>query len=81
MPHSIPLPPPGFDDLPAEEKLDYLQALWDRMAANPDQVPVPQWHRDLLEERLADHRDNPDDVVPWEVVLHALKGGRRPTPK
>jgi hypothetical protein len=30
MPNPVPLPPPGFDDLSVEEKLDYLQSLWDR---------------------------------------------------
>jgi hypothetical protein len=24
------IPPPGFDELSAEEKLEYVQALWDQ---------------------------------------------------
>ena len=31
----VPLPPPGFDDLSVDEKIDYLQSLWDRIAATP----------------------------------------------
>lgn len=68
-----PLPPPGFDDLSGAEKLDYLQALWDRIAAHPDEVPVPDWHRELIEERLAEHRAGPDDVTPWEEVREAVR--------
>jgi hypothetical protein len=30
---AVPLPPPGFDDLSVDEKLDYLQSLWERIAA------------------------------------------------
>jgi len=33
MPKPVPLPPPGFDDLSVDEKIDYLQSLWDRIAA------------------------------------------------
>ena len=36
-----------------EEKIDYVQALWDRIAANESQVPVPDWHREILDERFA----------------------------
>ena len=30
----------------------YIQALWDRLADHPEDVPVPQWHRDRLERRV-----------------------------
>jgi putative addiction module component (TIGR02574 family) len=62
------LPPPGFDALSVEDKIDYVQALWDRIAANEAQVPVPDWHRELLGERLADYRATPDQGRSWEEV-------------
>ena len=34
MPKPVPLPPPGFDELSVEEKIDYLQSLWDRIASD-----------------------------------------------
>jgi hypothetical protein len=48
MMNRVPLPPAGFDDLPVEDQIDYVQSLWDRIAANLDQVPVPEWHRGVL---------------------------------
>jgi len=36
MPKPVPLPPPSFDDLSVDEKIDYLQSLWDRIAATPE---------------------------------------------
>jgi putative addiction module component (TIGR02574 family) len=74
MSQSLPLPPPGFDDLTAEEKLDYLHSLWDRMAAHPDRVPVPEWHRAVIDERLEEHRAHPDDVTPWDEVRESIRG-------
>ena len=41
MANPVPLPPPGFDDLSVEEKIDYLQSLWERIAASPETIPVP----------------------------------------
>lgn len=62
------LPPPGFDDLTPEEKLDYVQALWDRIAARPEEVPVPEWQRQLVRERLAAHQRGEGSSVAWSTV-------------
>ena len=40
MSDSLPLPPAGFDALSVEDQIDYVQSLWDRIAANVDQVPL-----------------------------------------
>ncbi len=66
MANALPLPPPGFDDLAVDEQIEYVQALWDRIAANVAAVPVPDWHREVLTERLADLEANPDAGRPWE---------------
>jgi putative addiction module component (TIGR02574 family) len=50
-----PLPPPGFDDLSVEEQIEYVSSLWDRIASQPETVPVPDWHWKIIEERLAAH--------------------------
>lgn len=62
------MPPPGFDDLTPEEKLEYLQALWDRMASRPEEVPVPEWQRALVRERLAAHERGDGGTVPWDTA-------------
>jgi putative addiction module component (TIGR02574 family) len=67
------MPPPGFDALPVDEKIDYVQSLWDRIAANADQVPLQEWQRQLLAERLAAHRAAPNEARPWQQVLDGLE--------
>jgi putative addiction module component (TIGR02574 family) len=66
MNHPVQLPPPAFDDLSVEEQIEYVQALWDRIAATEKQVPVPDWHPHILEERLAIDRTNPDSRRDWD---------------
>lgn len=66
MSQALPLPP-GFDALSIDEQIDYVQSLWDRIAANPEDVPVPDWHREILAERLAAHHANRDQGQEWEA--------------
>lgn len=64
----VPTPPSGFDDLSVEEQIDFVQSLWDRIASTPEQVPVPEWHRQILLERLEAYRANPTAGRLWEDV-------------
>src|SRR5256885_7744984 len=51
--------PKGLRDeilqLPATERLKLLEEIWDSLAATPEEVPIPDWHRAELDRRL----DNP----------------------
>jgi putative addiction module component (TIGR02574 family) len=51
--------PPGFAQLSKAEQVRYLQELWDRIADKPGDLPVPETHLDLAEERLAEYRRDP----------------------
>jgi hypothetical protein len=67
-------PPPGFEDLPVEEKIAYVQALWDLIVDHPDDVPVPEWHTAVINERLAEARSSTATVRSWAEAradLHA----------
>jgi hypothetical protein len=67
-------PPPGFEDLAIEEKIAYVQALWDLIILRPADVPVPEWHRAVIAERLAEARSIDAPVRSWSEVradLHA----------
>jgi putative addiction module component (TIGR02574 family) len=71
------LPPPGFKALPVKRKIEYVQNLWDLIATDVDQVPLEDWHKKLLDERLADHRAHPELARPWsEVRRRVLKNLR-----
>ena len=68
---SIP-EPPGFSRLSKAEQLRYLQALWDRVAQSPGELPVPESHIELAEERLADYRRDPTKARPAHDILKRL---------
>jgi putative addiction module component (TIGR02574 family) len=73
MTNRPPLPPPGFDDLPVEDQVEYVQSLWDRIAAKPDQVPFPDWHRQVLDKRLAAREANAEVARPWDEVRDEIR--------
>ena len=73
MANPVPLPPPGFDDLSVDEQIEYVQSLWDRIAATSAQVPVPEWYREILDERLKDYEANPNAGESWGVVRERLR--------
>jgi len=68
---SIPAPP-GFNELPKAEQVRYLQALWDQISANPNDVPVPESHLQLAEERLRRYREDPSAAKPAFAVIDRL---------
>ena len=39
-------------ELPQEERLEIAEAIWSSLD-DPDALPLPQWQKDLLDERLA----------------------------
>lgn len=52
--------------LPADQRLRLVEDIWESLAASPADVPVPDWHRELLDERLADPRERATRT--WDEV-------------
>ena len=72
MEHTTIPEPTGFGELPKAEQIRYLQALWDRIAERPGEVPAPQSHIELAEQRLAEYRRDPSRARPAQDVLDRL---------
>lgn len=61
--------------LPPEERIELLGEAWDTLAASPGDVPVPEWHVEELERRLADPHA---EYLSWEEVRERLRAACRP---
>jgi putative addiction module component (TIGR02574 family) len=55
--------------LPAEEKFRLVELLWESLCTNPSAVPLSDAHRVAIDDELAEHRQNPEDVLTLEQVL------------
>jgi hypothetical protein len=61
-------------ELPAQERLELAEALWHGLADEaPDQVPIPDWHRELLDEQLVALDLSGETGEPWQKVLANIK--------
>jgi len=64
--------PPEFDTVPKNQRIAFVQELWDRIAQDPGRVPIPDKHIQILEERLNAYRSNPKSGRPWNEVREEL---------
>ena len=62
--------------LPAEEKLRLLELLWESLSATPSSVPLGDAHLAAIDEALAEHRLDPDDVLSMEQMLRGVRKAR-----
>lgn len=53
------------------DRLELIGALWDSLS--PNDLPVTDAERALLDARLADREANPDDQSPWPEVKSRLE--------
>ena len=72
MAKTVSIPPPGFENLTPDEKVQYVQDLWDYVTADASKVPVPDWHRRILDARLAEYHAAPDEGKGWPEVRDQL---------
>jgi putative addiction module component (TIGR02574 family) len=59
--------------LPAEERLRLVELIWESLSVVPSEVPLSDAHRAAIDEELAEHRRNPNDVLSLDQVLSAVR--------
>ena len=72
MEHTTISEPTGFSELSKAEQIRYLQALWDHIAERPGEIPVPDSHIELAEQRLAEYRRDPSQARPAHDIFDRL---------
>ena len=73
MSSKVPFPPPGFDELSAEDRADYAEALSgyvEQLANVP--VDIPDWHKEILDERMARYEKEGMTGISWEELEKQL---------
>lgn len=59
--------------LPVEERLAIASAIWDSLAETPSAVPVPEWHRDVIEQRLSEDDTDTSQGESWPDLRRRLE--------
>lgn len=61
-------------ELPATDRLAIAEALWDSLSADAASVPVPDWHRPLLDQRLDEDEADTGSGESWDEVRRRIEG-------
>jgi len=61
--------------LPPAERLQLVEEIWESLSRSPDAVPMPDWHREVLDDRLADPAEQATRT--WEQVQENARRRRR----
>lgn len=57
-----------LSQLNKNEKIILVEALWDSIVSDPEQVDVPEHHKSILEERLQTLDEDTTNGKSWDEV-------------
>ena len=58
--------------LPLAEKLQIMEGLWEDLRSRAEDVPVPDWHKELLDRRRQAVESGQEKVLEWDEVKDSL---------
>ena len=58
--------------LSLNEKLQLMEALWEDLRSKGGEIPVPDWHKELLDQRRKAVEAGQEEVLDWEQVKNSL---------
>jgi hypothetical protein len=56
-----------------EEKLQMMEALWDDLSQNADEIQPPAWHGEVLAEREAAIARGDEQFEDWEAAREKIE--------
>jgi hypothetical protein len=59
--------------LSREEKLRIMEAIWEDLSKDADQVESPDWHREALDETDRRRESGQERVVDWSKAKEGLR--------
>lgn len=59
--------------MPLHEKLLVMEAIWEDISREKDSLEVPQWHKDILDERQRLIDEGKARFIDWEDAKKQIK--------
>ena len=59
--------------MPLHEKLLVMEAIWEDICRDEDHLEVPQWHKDILDERERLVAEGKAQFIDWEDAKKQIK--------
>jgi putative addiction module component (TIGR02574 family) len=58
--------------LPVDERLEIAEAIWESFESTDQELPLPDWQRQVLAERMAEDDADPGAGSPWNEVKQRI---------
>ena len=58
--------------LPVEERLELVSLIWDSIADDAQGMPLSDAEKRLIDDRVRDMDENPDDSISWSEARESL---------
>jgi hypothetical protein len=55
----------------ADDRL--LKLIYGMVLADQESYEIPEWHKEIIQERLEDYERNPHNVVSWEELKSKIE--------
>ncbi len=62
------MPTLPLEQMTVKEKLQVMEELWSDLCCNQNQIPVPLWHKDILDRREKLIKEGKATFVDWETA-------------
>jgi len=62
----------AVEQMSTAEKIALTERLWDDLSRRPDELTSPEWHGQVLAERIAAVRERRTDFVDWSDAKRRL---------
>lgn len=63
----------SIDNLTTVEKLMLMERLWADLSQHPEDVPSPEWHRQIIAERMSAVQDGSAEFVDFDAAKRYLR--------
>jgi putative addiction module component (TIGR02574 family) len=63
----------AIESMTLTEKLALMERLWSNLSRRPEEIPSPEWHGEVLAERIAAVREGRTEFVDWDAAKKRLR--------
>lgn len=63
----------NIQELPLSEKFLMMETLWESISPYENELTLPQWHRDLLDEREKFFQQKKAHFIDWKIAKKQIQ--------
>ncbi len=62
-----------LDEMTISDKINAMEQIWDDLCRNPENVPSPNWHRDILQAREGRAKQGSSRFTNWTEAKEKIR--------